>query len=87
MKNASSRNFIRTALLAVLLCALPSLAGDDIFGIGTGRTVALTHRVEQRRHQPARDLAHIGGRRCHRHLHHRGHRSPAPAWSIAPTIW
>ncbi len=36
MKNASSRSLIRAALLAVFMCALPALAGEDIYGLGNG---------------------------------------------------
>ncbi|ADO70145.1 adventurous gliding motility protein AgmC [Stigmatella aurantiaca] len=36
------RNLLRTALLAVLVCALPAWAAQDLFGVGTGRDGALT---------------------------------------------
>ncbi|HYH96592.1 adventurous gliding motility protein AgmC, partial [Hyalangium sp.] len=42
MKNASSKNILRNALLAVTLCALPALAGPDNVGLGTGRDGPLT---------------------------------------------
>ncbi|WP_224243423.1 adventurous gliding motility protein AgmC [Hyalangium gracile] len=42
MKNAFSRNLTRTALLAVFMCALPALAGEDIYGVGSGRNGPLT---------------------------------------------
>ncbi|SEU16517.1 adventurous gliding motility protein AgmC [Stigmatella erecta] len=35
------RNTLPTALLAVLVCALPALAAPDLFGVGTGRNGAL----------------------------------------------
>ena len=37
MKNASSRNLFRTALLAVVMCALPAVAGEDVYGLGNGQ--------------------------------------------------
>ena len=37
MTNASSRNLIRTALLAVFMCALPAAAGEDVYGLGNGQ--------------------------------------------------
>jgi MYXO-CTERM domain-containing protein len=37
MKTSTQSNFLRTALLAVLACALPALAGPDNVGVGTGR--------------------------------------------------
>jgi len=42
MTNASRKNLLRNALLAVTLCALPALAGPDNIGLGTGRDGALT---------------------------------------------
>src|SRR5512140_3402712 len=42
MKNASSRQLLRTALLAVFMCALPALAGEDIFALGDGHNNALS---------------------------------------------
>ncbi len=43
MKTASwKNNILRTALLAVTVCALPALAGPDNVGLGTGRDGALS---------------------------------------------
>ncbi|WP_044195337.1 adventurous gliding motility protein AgmC, partial [Hyalangium minutum] len=83
MKNASSRNFIRTALLAVVLCALPALAGEDIYGVGLGTDGAFSvgaGNVVINRHAILRtsvsagamfiDVTPITA-------------PPAPAWSIA----
>jgi len=43
MKNTSwKKNLLRTALLAVTVCALPVLAGPDNVGLGTGRDGTLT---------------------------------------------
>ncbi|WP_224366229.1 adventurous gliding motility protein AgmC [Hyalangium versicolor] len=41
MKNASTKNLIHTTLLAVIVCALPALAGEDIYGVGNGHNGAL----------------------------------------------
>ncbi|HEX8706332.1 MAG TPA: Ig-like domain-containing protein, partial [Myxococcaceae bacterium] len=37
MMNVSKRNLIPTALLALLVGAMPALAGPDVYGLGTGR--------------------------------------------------
>ncbi|MFL5345808.1 MAG: adventurous gliding motility protein AgmC [Hyalangium sp.] len=42
MKNASSRKLIRAAQLAVFMCALPALAGEDIYGLGDGHNGSQT---------------------------------------------
>jgi MYXO-CTERM domain-containing protein len=42
MTTSTEKNLLRTALLAVLACALPALAGPDNVGLGTGRTGAFT---------------------------------------------
>jgi hypothetical protein len=34
MKNASKKNLLRIALLAVTACTLPALAGPDTYGLG-----------------------------------------------------
>ena len=45
MKTSTQKNLLRTALLAVLACALPALAGPDNVGIGTGVDGPLTVAV------------------------------------------
>ena len=42
MKTSTQSTFLRTALLAVLACALPARAGPDNVGLGTGRDGAFT---------------------------------------------
>jgi MYXO-CTERM domain-containing protein len=42
MNTATEKNLLRTALLAVLACALPALAGPDNIGVGSGRDGAFT---------------------------------------------
>jgi uncharacterized protein (TIGR03382 family) len=36
MMNSTARNLLSTALLAVTVCALPALAGPDVYGLGDG---------------------------------------------------
>ncbi|MFY0583122.1 hypothetical protein ACN28S_60435 [Cystobacter fuscus] len=46
MNNASMKNMLFTALLAVALCALPALAARDTYLLGTGRHGVLTVDVK-----------------------------------------
>ncbi|HEX8704183.1 MAG TPA: Ig-like domain-containing protein, partial [Myxococcaceae bacterium] len=42
MKTSTMNNLLRAALLAVLACALPAVAGPDNVGVGTGRDGSFT---------------------------------------------
>jgi len=83
MKNASSRNFIRTALLAVVMCALPALAGEDVYGVGNGADGSITvgsGNVIINRHATLRNAVAAGATSI---VVTPVTVPPAPAWSIA----